>query len=541
MKKLLLISIALLAASTMYAGTESSRGIFAKKGFKERPEFETPVSKNEKPNVELNSRKADSKFTDQKDRLKVLKLDAQIQEAKKKEREMLKKEEKRSASRADIRGAEGRPYQWDQPFYSNTDDATLSSVNYQYSINNNALAQYGTRSYTYDAQGRCIGTKTILENKENILNRYHLFNNITLPLNAMVISENARTDDGYKQEYYYLDPVTSARKDISIYKYAYYGEQLVTRIDRALDDDGNMVEYSRVESEFDDQGRPTVTISYDKEKENSATCDIPNEKVEYEYLANGLTSITCSYWTPNADTTAYVWVYSYKRISGMDSEGYYNYEYDYYNTLDSAWYGSSKYKEYEPEDGSEYKLVQWKWDYTNQEWVYNWKQTVKYNSRGYTTYKDNFKYSTEFKSFYPEYKRYLTYQADTLVSSDKNLSYNAPTSKEQLSNTESLIYYGSCYDYTYPTDSELGVNMSNYPDLNRPHKSETYSYYSTDENGKAIWVKSYKEVFEYKLFKNYDDSNPDFHKTDIKYYIFNSETNDCQIPFFRNNLLLSHE
>ena len=106
----------------------------------------------------MNSRKADSKFIDQKDSFKKLKLDAQIQEAKKIEREMLKKEEKRSASRADIRGAEGRPYQWDQPFNSNADDATLSSVNYQYSINNKALAQYGTRSYTYDAQGKTIGS-----------------------------------------------------------------------------------------------------------------------------------------------------------------------------------------------------------------------------------------------------------------------------------------------------------------------------------------------------------------------------------------------
>jgi len=560
MKKTLLISIALLATSAMYAGTESSRGIFAKKGIKERPELvipdatnrlvltpqqaadfqaanekgivpETPVFKKEKSAVELNIRKADSKINDQKDQLKVLKLNAQIQEAKKIEREMLKKEEKKSASRADIRGTEGRPYQWDQPFNSNADDATLSSINYQYSISNSALAQYGTRSFTYDAQGRAIGTSTIYENKDNILNKIKLFSNITLPLNAKVFVESLSTENEYKQENYYLDPATGARKDISVYKYTYYDEQEVTRVDKGLDKEGNMIEYSRVESEFDAQGRPTVTISYQKEKETSTTCDMPSRKVEYEYLANGLTLRTYSIWTPNADTTAYSWVYSYKQMRGTDSEGYYNYEYDRYDTTDSVWYGSNKYKEYEPEDGSEYKFIRYSWSYTDQEWVYSWKQSLKYNSRGYTTYQDYFSYSTEFKSFYPVEKHYYTYLADTLVASEKAFYYNSPSSKEQLSNTESLIYYGNCYDFTYPTDRELGVVMSNYPDLDRPYKSQAYSYYSIDENGKATWVKSSKEECEYKLFKAYDESYLAFHKTDIKYYSVDRETNDWTLYY----------
>ena len=351
-------------------------------------------------------------------------------------------------SRAVNAGSNGDQYS--KPFYSNDENLILSGIEYMYSVGNAPFTNNGNIVFTYDANGITTGYESTQINKDNIINLCN--ENNFYPIDATVKTVVNNDPDDYSKETYYIDPVDGERHDISITKYKYFNDEPVLTINKALDENGIMTDYAKVESQFDNQGRPVVTFVYTPHftEQHKMYLDL-YRKYEYEYLSDNMISKT-TYSLIDQDGNRY-WENYQKIVSGYDTEGYYCYEMMEYDTLKSTWTGSRKYRCLLSDDETQYTEINWAWDIDGNEWILSDKSFSIYNSNDLTTYQENYLYDTALGTFYMSSKCGYEFQGDTLQISDWLIVYNAPESLEQLSQQDARINFSRKNEYFYNKDN----------------------------------------------------------------------------------------
>ena len=578
MKKTLLISIALLTVSTVFATAagDAIKGIKVNDGSKKQ--FES-VKHDTERHIGLshdNSGVSDTRSLLIKDASKtrikpdtkelrrqsiLIKHQDEIDKQKshatiRQSKTALEKDlQSKAFKRAEMRDAQARPDQFSQPFNANG-NFELTSVKYQYDFNSGEFSDYAERNYTYDASGNVTGYITTYINKDNILNKSE-FAPVTIPFDAKVIVDNNIA--GGTEEVYYIDPATQKRYDIYLYENVYKtigsNRILVSRSTKSRDKDGNLRERVETESKVDDQGRPIETVNYEANKSGIYE---PYSKYEFQYPDGNLIRRTTSYWEKDENGKGY-WSISYIYVYGTDSEGYTHYEYDVYDSENSVWYGYSKYKYID--SATEYTRIRWAWNYDKKEWVLNSKEIKKYNSKDYRISEEYLLYDETLESFYLNRKYGYEYLGDTLQIADWYIYYNKPKTKEELANQESLISRGEMNDYMPYTEKELNIKLTDYPDLDLPDKYIICSTLEKDPNndGKFIWVKYSKSEFKYALApEDYTTTDLEFKITDQKDFDWDSDIKNWILTYeykkeyddygeqtlyeeYYNNQIYSHE
>ena len=319
-----------------------------------------------------------------------------------------------------------------QPRYGNQH---LSHIDYLYSIADGPFIQNGSMTITYNENGSIIKTESAQKNTDNIINLYSTLNT-TIPLNATLYKIKVQTDDEDRNEIYYIDSETGLRHDISVSITTNYNGEPAYVIEKKLDNTGNMIEYAKVESEFDGQGRPVVTVFYSPHytEQDSMYLDL-YKKLEYEYLPDGLVSTTTSHYIINPDGNSY-WQPTIRTIYGTDAEGYYCDELLDFDTTISAWKGIEKRRELINEDES--TKINWEWNDDTGKWVPYDMSIERFNEYGSTIYHEKYSYDTTLGAFYLDYKEGADYIGDSLTS-EWSINYDKPQTIEQLSDPESLI------------------------------------------------------------------------------------------------------
>lgn len=381
-----------------------------------------------------------------------------------------------------------------QPRYGNQ---YLSHIDYLYSIADGPFIQNGSMTITYNENGSIIKTESAQKNTDNIINLYSTLNT-TIPLNATLYKIKVQTDDEDRNEIYYIDSETGQRHDISVSITTNYNGEPAYVIEKKLDNTGNMIEYAKVESEFDGQGRPVVTVFYSPHytEQDSMYLDL-YKKLEYEYLPDGLVSTTTSHYIINPDGNSY-WQPAEKIIQGTDTEGYSCYERLKFDTTGSTWIGKEKYRK-------------------------------KFNEYGSTIYHEKYSYDTALGTFYLVYKEGADYIGDSLTA-EWNIYYEEPQTLEQLSDPESLISWSNKYSDIYYTEQELGISLSDYPNLELPQKRILFYSVEGYENGVYNWVQDKIIEYEYALVPDsYDNPVLTFKKTSEKTYTLNNTNNEWNL------------
>ena len=330
----------------------------------------------------------------------------------------------------------------------------LSHIDYQYSIADGPFIQNGSMVITYDENGSIIKTESEQKNTDNIINLYST-SNTTIPLNATLYKLKVQTDDEDRNEIYYIDSETGLRHDISVSITTNYNGEPAYVIEKKLDDAGNMIEYAKVESEFDGQGRPVVTVFYSPHytEQDSMYLDL-YKKLEYEYLPDSLVSTTTSYY----------------------GNGY-----------------------WQPDE----RIIQGR---------------KRFNEYGYTIYQENYSYDAALCAFYLDYKKGDDYIGDSLTA-EWGIYYNKPQTLEQLSDPESLISRSYNFSDLYYTEEELGISLSDYPNLELPEKGYLTYRLNGYDNGVYNWVLDKIVEYEYVLVpESYDNPVLTFKKTSDKTY-----------------------
>ena len=436
----------------------------------------------------------------------------------------------RVASRA---AARVRPNQWDQPYQANGEDTELPGMDISFSSDGNVFQKYGHTSFTYDSEGELIKEESVFTNTNGVLN--NLYNwAIEIPEGAVV--NNVRYFDGLSDENYvfYQDPLTGKEQYIEIYKSIMFNGWEVTGTDQRVDSKGNMVEYDRVESVFDNKERPLTTIYYsrshvtnpDTGKDTIAL--MPYRKAEYTYSDDGLITRT----RYNNDVNNFGdenWQYLSMVTTGVNDKGEEHYEYRNYDKLTQSWYGTSKYtliRTDNPDGTVDEILTFWTWDNENQEWyLYEKNHTVR-NAMENNILTETFYYDNELEAFYPYSTRGYEYIGDTLQCGDWYLYYKTPSTAEELSNPESLVTRGQKNEYTYYTADELGWSLEDNPNLALPKKSEAIFKYDTES---GTWIGSHKNEYKYVLTKSFGDKYPACTLSYLKYYTWDSTKSDWSL------------
>ena len=409
------------------------------------------------------------------------------------------------------------------PSGSNGGDVSLSRIDYLYSIGDGPFIQNGSMAITYDENGSIIRTESVQNNTDDIINIFSSLRT-TLPLNASLYNLTVKTDDENRKEVYYIDPETGLRHDISISITTNYNGEPVYVIEKELDNAGNMIEYAKVESEFDDQGRPVTTIFYTPHlSENDSTYLDLYRKLEYEYLPDGLASRTRSQYIISPDGNNY-WQPAERIIQGTDPDGYYCYERLSFNPSGSAWIGQEKYRKLAKND--ECTTINWEWNDNSGKWIPYDKSTEKFNEYGCSIYQDKYSYDTTLCAFYLDYKEGSDYIGDSLQA-EWGIYYDEPQSLEQLSDPESLISWSFKYSDIYYTEQELGISLSDYPGLELPEKGYVSYSLESHENGVYNWVPSEMAEHEYALLpRSYDNPVPTFKKTLDRTYTYDKSNDE---------------
>ncbi len=341
--------------------------------------------------------------------------------------------------------------QFNKSFYSNDESAILSGIEYMYSFGDAPLANNGQIDFTYDANGILIGYESTQINAGDIID---ICNETDLyPIGATVKTVVDDDPDNYRKEIYYIDPLSGERHDVSIKRYKYFNDEPELIIAKELDENGIMTEYAKVESQYDSQGRPTVTFIYTPHftKQGERYLGI-YRKYEYEYLSDGMISkTTCSWVGQDGDGH---WEYMDRVISGYDSEGYYCYEKMDYDLTESTWSGNQKFRCLLSDDETQYTQINWTWDSDVKKWTLFDNSFCRYNPKGLVTYQENYLYDTILCAFYMSSTGGFDYQGDTLRISDWLIAFDAPESLEPLSQ-QAHINYSSKNEYFYNKDNRM--------------------------------------------------------------------------------------
>ena len=585
MRKLLLVSIGLCAFSVMFAGTNSSvsndgvnkRSELIKLGadgrFTVTPDMITGIqdvkdrinapSKSKEMITKLEAEKAKAKANVRQNDVKQ-RDDAQISKKQSIQTEMENARVTKKPRRAPAGSSFKHRNQWGEPFYANGDDMALSHIDMMFSLKSSAFQNIGNRVYTYDADGNVISSEYTITNVNGIVNEVGSWG-IKIPNNATIKMVSFESDTLVENATYYIDPLTGARHDISLYRVVYYNDEPVSMIQKELDKNGNMVEYAKMESEFDSQGRPVVTTRYSQytitdNSTGTVTYKLrPSRKIEYEYRPDGLVTKTESYAVVGASVEDSHWVYSSRTTNGTDDEGVYYNEYLYFSTSDSAWYGSDKYTRLEKETadgGSESFYTYWKWDRTNKEWKLSNKQYRRYNSKGNVTLSETYEYSIPLQTYYPSSVYGYEYVGDTARCGDWTIYYNSPDSIQQLDDQMSLVSYGYRNEYAFYTPEELGWPEDVLNDNSLPRKYDIR--YSLDKKNKQSvkWIEESKQEYGYDLVtvigsegkrvfktsqKEYYWENDDWAINDEYRYAYNDHGDDIMTEYYRKGQIVSRE
>ena len=551
MKKILLIPMALLTAVTVFAGTKSNVSAKAADGVNKRSELIKPGADGrvivtpeiisgvqavkEKMNAPVKENELDARL--KAERLEVekynLKIDAEAREMAdlhKRQRteaaaEKARVEEQSRRAPARRGGSVSHGYQWDQPYQAFGDDTMLTRIDMYYSAKNSAFQKFGDEVFTYDASGRVIGTEYTIQNVDGVANQLGFSSGVKIPDNAIIKEVYLNNETTTDQSVYYLDPATGERHDISVYKSVSYNNEIVSMIRKQVNSKGEMVEYGKVESEFDSKGRPVWTVRYRQytlvdTATGAETWELrPYSKLEYEYPSDNLITMTESYMEYDDDGNGY-WVYDYRRTSGTDSDGADYWEYLYYSSLDTAWVGSSKYTRLIKEDaaGREEIETRWSWNKAIKTWQLSEKTLNRYNSKNYRTLYEEYDYSIPLQSFYLYSKKGYEYLGDTLNCCVWNIYYNTPDSLSQLAEPEALAYYGYKNEYMDYTLQELGWTLNGNDYISTPRKYDIN--YSLDTNNKKSisWIPNYKYEYEYVLASRLGSDYHESFVSDRKYY-----------------------
>lgn len=404
--------------------------------------------------------------------------------------------------------------QWSQPYQANGSDWILSHVDLMASVNSGAFQKFGDRVFTYDEKGNVVSSEYTFRNVNGIANQISTWS-VSIPENATIKMISMDNDTLSYSATYYTDPQTGERHDISLYKSVYYNGNLVTMIRKDLDNTGNLVDYGKVESEFDAQGRPVVTTRYttvyvtDLSTGKQRVELKPSRKTEYEYQPNGLVTAVESFLQYDSSTNQDVWTYQNRKTEGTDNEGVYYYEYVYYSTYYNDWVGSSKYSRVQEETadgGSEEMQTNWNWNNTTKDWQISGKQFTRYNSRDNMTLSESYNWSEPLQTFYLTSVYGYEFIGDTARCGDWYVRYNRPDSIQQLDNMMSLISYGNRNEYADYTQKELG--WTTYPDYMSLPRKYDISYSLDTKNKESIsWIPSSKTEYDYELLAmtDYDD------------------------------------
>lgn len=334
-------------------------------------------------------------------------------------------------------------------------DIYISRIDFQYSIGNGPFIPYGSMSVGYNENNNPIRTEIQLTNTDDIINLTSPGRYYNLPLNATLYKIRVNDTDEQRYEMYYVNPQTGDRTDLLVCAATLYDGKETYFIEKSLNDAGQMIEYAKTESEFDGQGRPTVTVVYAM-GEDSTTL-VPDLRYEYDYLADDTVSVTTS-----------------KYITDIHGNGY---------------------------------------------WQYKKRTTEKRDSTGRLLYNERMSFDTTLHAFYLTFKEGYIYNDDASQQTHWYIMYNDPLTREQLSTPDSLIYSGYQGLTTRYTEKELGISLANCPNLELPEKSVISFYLSSIENGVYNWEISNRTDYEYALLpQSYDNPELTFKNTSAKIY-----------------------
>lgn len=420
-----------------------------------------------------------------------------------------------------------RPNQWGEPYQAFGDNVVLKGEEMYGASPSGEETKYGDAIYLYDAEGNEIGYEVTMSNKDKYAQRYWGFS-YPVPENAIVKIIYNRSDDGETRNSFYIDPVSKKKVDLQISSYKYYNGYTVESYNKYLNKDGVMVSNINAESEYDGEGRPVLTTYYTSvwDSIQAQYVRVKYRKNQYEYLGNGLTTLTVINSNRDIYGDTLIWTPISKNTTGYNQEGEYCYESMYYDS-ETGWYGSNKYNRFISEDESEERYTYWSWNWDTKEWVGSYKRNYRYNSKGNTINNDYYRYSEELSDFYIYNKRGYEYQGDTLLIGQWNIYYKTPETKEQLSHPESLIYSSSKVESVPYTKEELGWPFGENPNLYTPTKSEI-SYYLDSANN---WVPDYKREYEYVLAKPYGDDYARIYTSSQKEYSWVAEKSAWSEPY----------
>lgn len=443
--------------------------------------------------------------------------------------------------------ARQRSDQWDQPYNANGEGNILTHTEWHFNIGNSEFQRFGERVYTYDSKGNVIKQEVKAKNVGGAINKLQWFN-VTIPENAVLKEDIVNSDTLALTEYYYLDPATGERHDLELYKYVYYNERMIIRIEQHADSTGKMIANPQIESEFDANGLPTVTKVYKtyytrgkdgkdstfiaisekieyypngqdsvitmyKNGENNDSTDVePYVKYETEYQPDGLViDVMSNYERDKSGNKAWVYYHKYAQkiiINEKKKTSYYE-DYYYVDSI-SAWQGDEKfsyvYNYYDAENTKvkNYTYTEWEWNDTTF-WQPSYKQYAEGNIRGYKTLDSIFNYSKELSGFYLATRRGYELLGDTLQNSYWYIYYDEPLTIEE-SGQDTLAYYGYRRDREFFTAQELPW-LSQAPDLDALQKSQTIYYLDFDLDDNAlIWIKNTRQEWTYMYVKPFDSS-----------------------------------
>ena len=528
MKKLLLVSIGLLMVLNVFADTNKRLELIkpdAKGRVIVTPEMITGVQKAKgKTIAPVKENVSDARMKSEKMEFQMVKpprIDAADA--------MVKSHAEQQSSRAATRGGgSSSPVfgnQWSQPYQAYGDDTALTQIDMYYSLRSGEFKKFGQEVFTYDAEGSATVTEYTFQNVDGIANKIGNWS-VKIPEDATIKQVIVDNDTLNEESVYYIDPVTGEQHYIELYRTVYYNGEMVSMIRKRVDSTGKMVEYGKMESEFDAEGRPVKSIRYSQYTivdPATGTMSLqlkPYRMTEYEYISDSLKTTTESYMRKDDAGNEY-WAYENRITRGKDSDGATYYEYMY--VRDTAWVGSNKYTLLEKNvaDGSEATETRWSWNSSIKAWQLSGKYYYKYNARENTTLRESYSYSIPLQSFYLTDKRGYEYLGDTLRCAEWSIYYNRPDSLAQLAEPEALAYSGNRNEYADYTQQELGWSSSDIEYLSLPRKYEIYYYLDTKNKKETNWIASSKNEYEYVLVTSIGSKYPEAYVSDSKNYRWN--------------------
>jgi len=362
--------------------------------------------------------------------------------------------------------------------YTGSSEWRLDKIDAFYGKSMDELAKIGTQTLTYDEEGNLIKRETNITNVDNYLG----MDPRIIPANALVRMIDRQDADGYESSVAYLDSKTMTWVEVSVSKYIYQNGNLITSLEMNTDTLGTQIIESKTESEFDGQGRPISTVSYQRNRyEDTLTNTVyfkldPTSRTDYEYASDGMVTAISSKW--NGDSQG--WIYFDKLISGTDSEGFYCTERYYYN--DSTWYPN--YKSANKDVGPDAEGIttnyykSWSYDRAAQKWVFS-NQRVFFSKNYHSLESQIWYYSDSLQSLYLSERAGDIYQGDTLYIGYWRLNYQEPLTAAELADQKP--YYGQKEEQF--SDDETGRTKS--------HICYTY------RDGE--WIPTEKTEYEYTL------------------------------------------